>query len=184
MSNGMLPTSGHSGKVRGCCQPPQSQLTSFSCALSIFTCSPPCWHMSDIFVLLWFCHLDGALGAQQKTNTLKTINQPTNQQISNHQIRVAKKNHVTSDHLLANLFRFSPFFPKCKFHSGAQGHKRGPRVRCWFKVLAEQSLAGAELRAKSWPFCSLLAYANFFLGLSESIKELPECSHQSFNYSW
>lgn len=68
-------------------------------------------------------------------------------------------------------------------HLGADRHKKAPLAHCWFKVLAEQIL-GSELRAKSWPFCSLLSSANFFLGLSESIKELPECSHQSFNYSW
>lgn len=82
-----------------------------------------------------------------------------------------------------SLFFFLFWWAEFGSHSGAGRHKKGLLAHCWFKVLPEQIL-GRELRAKSWPFCSLLSSANFFLGLSESIKELPECSHQSFNYSW
>lgn len=188
MSNGMLPISGHSGKVMGCCQP--SPIPSWPrfpiCTQHIHPLSMAYVRHLCPFMIL---SRDGVLEIKRVGSTTtkqthwKIINQATSQQVDSHQIRATIKKKY------AGHLRFSPtfflsffvlFFPKCEFHSGA----KGPRVRCWFKVLAEQILAGVELRAKSWPFCSLLASANFFLGLSESIKELPECSHQSFNYSW
>lgn len=59
---------------------------------------------------------------------------------------------------------FWPFmFLDKQNYSGAGRHKKSLLTHCWFKVLARQIL-GRELRAESWPFCSLLSSANFFPG--------------------
>lgn len=187
----------------GAAAKPQSLLTSPSCAFSKFADDTP-WATlpsSDICQpFLFFCNSVTWLHAvnmrpqrrkivQEKTSS--TVCQPFNytDEKTNKQ-KPEKKPSVPPHSALMPTYvplLFSPFFSiwwaEFGSHSGAGRHKKAPLAHCWFKVLAEQIL-GRELRAKSWPFCSLLSSANFFLGLSESIKELPECSHQSFNYSW
>lgn len=181
----MPPTSGHSGKVRGCCQAPVPVDLSFLCTQQICPMTP---HgppsSSDICQpFLFFCNSvlwlhAGSIRPESKKNTSS---------------KVCKQLHCTNEemntHIMprANLWSppffvvFFPFLVIC--HLEADRHKNVIPAHCWFKVLVEQ-ISGRQLSAKSLPFRSLLSSANFFLGLSESIKELPECSHQSFNYSW
>lgn len=193
MNNGMPPTSGHSGKVRGCCQAPVPADPSFLCSQQIcrwcymgYSCLQ--WHMSAIFAL---CYCITCLNATNLTR-IQYIT-PWKLHIQLHRLtdeqnrKTRKTVSPHSAHMPSHVLFPLPFlffdWADFGFHSGAYRCKKGFLAHCWFKILAEQ-IWGWELRAMSWPFCSLLSSANFFLGLSESIKELPECSHQSFNYSW
>lgn len=202
MSNGMPPTSGHSRKVRGCCQAPVPVDLSLLCTQRILPMTPhgPFSHSTDICQpFLYFSNLVMWLHAMKDTrlqetwNPYKKITSSTICQQFNYPEEWGREKYLRNQawtshmptHVLLLLFSSFFLFWWAEFGSlsGICRHKKGLLAHCWFKVLVEQILS-RELRAKSWPFCSLLSSANFFPGLSESIKELPECSHQSFNYSW
>lgn len=120
MSNGMPPTSGHSGKVRGCCQALVPVDLSFLCTQQIHPWypmdrPPQQWHMSFLFFwnsFMWPCDNTVIQGMATRNPLMKRAS-TSFQTLDYSKEKVSRKKRnlktkcVTSYGLLANLF---PFF--------------------------------------------------------------------------